>query len=118
MFIHARTDRGGPRPGPYHVISLTPPRSVSGRFLDGETGAKLNECSSRKTFGEDIGILGCRRNMQNADFTNLYFVADEVDVNLNVFCTPMLNRVDRQVDSGYIVAINDCRPVNGAMQFL
>jgi hypothetical protein len=100
------------------VFTLTPPCSVNGRVLDGETGAKLNKRGSGKPLGKNVGILECHGNVKNPNITNLYLVADEVNINLDIFCAPMLNWVNRQVNSKNVITVHNSRPVEWAMQFL
>jgi len=44
--------------------------------------------------------------MKNPDFSQSDLLAYEVDVDLNVFGLPMLNRVGRHVDGRHIVIVD------------
>jgi hypothetical protein len=48
---------------------LTPPRSRSGRFLDAETGPKVEKELTQKSLGHDIGELESSGHMKNLNFS-------------------------------------------------
>jgi hypothetical protein len=56
--------------------------------------------------------------VKNTDITNLYLVTHEVNVDFDVFGTPMLHGVNGQVDSRHIITIHNSRSVNWTMQLL
>ena len=85
---------------------LTRPRSHSVEESDVETGPKLREDRRRQAFGEDVGELGHRQDMQDANSSKGYSFSDEVKINLNVLCTLMLNEVGRHVDVTDVVTID------------
>jgi len=66
-------------------------------FVNVETGPKLREDRRRQAFGEDVGELGRRRDMKNADNTKSHLFSDEVKIDLNMLGTLMLNGVGRHV---------------------
>jgi hypothetical protein len=43
-----------------------------------QTVSKLDKDRSRKTLGEDVGILGCCRHMQNTNFSKSDAITNEV----------------------------------------
>ena len=95
---------------------LTRPRSHSIDGSNVETGPKLREDSSRQAFGKNVGELGRRRDVKNADSTKSHSFSDEVKINLNVLGTLMLNRVGRHVHGADIVAVDQCGMAQGCMQ--
>jgi len=71
-----------------------------------ETGPKLHEHGRRKTFGEDVGVLGRSGNVQDADFTEGDSFSNEVQVDLNMLGLLMLNRVGGEVNDADIIAVD------------
>jgi len=92
---------------------LTRPRSHSVDGSNVETVPKLREDSSRQAFGKNVGELGRRRDVKNADSTKSHSFSDEVKINLNVLGTLMLNRVGRHVHGADIVAVDQCGMAQG-----
>ena len=56
--------------------------------------------------------------MENTDNTNGYPFPDEVEVDLHVFSTLMLNRVGGEVDGADVVAVDEAGRVEGLIQLL
>ena len=56
--------------------------------------------------------------MKNTDFAQGHLLADEVDVDLDVLGTTVVDRAGCHVDSANIVAANDCSNLQRDMEFL
>ena len=56
--------------------------------------------------------------MENTDFTQGNLFSDEVDVDLDVFGTAMVDRVGCHVDSTDVVAVDDCGDAQRNVQVL
>jgi hypothetical protein len=82
------------------------------------TGAKLGEGSRGKALGEDVCELKRCWHMENLDFANSNLVPDEVYVDFDMFSTPVLHRVRRQVDNRHIIAVDDRGTRNRAVKFM
>jgi hypothetical protein len=75
-------------------------------MVDVETGVKLGEEGSRQVLSEDIGELRSHEHLHTANIPNVDLVMDEVEINIDMICVLMLNRVGCQVDCTDIVAID------------
>jgi hypothetical protein len=64
------------------------------------------EHRSRKTLGEDVGVLRCCRDMDNSNVTEGDLLSNEVEIDLNMFCPLMLHRVAREIYSTNVVTID------------
>jgi hypothetical protein len=60
---------------------------------DVETGANLREHRHRGTLGEDVSELRSHQDTKDMNNTNGNMLADEVEVDLNMLCPPVLNGV-------------------------
>jgi hypothetical protein len=56
--------------------------------------------------GEDIGVLGCRRNMKYPNVAEGDSLPNKMEINLNVLCPLMLNWVAGEIDSTNVVAVD------------
>jgi len=56
--------------------------------------------------------------MKNTDVANSNPFPDEVEVNLDMLCALMLNRVGRQIHGTHIVTIDKSRASQRSMKFL
>ena len=56
--------------------------------------------------------------MKNTDFTQGHLLADEVDVDLNVLGTAVVDRVGSHVDSANVVAVDHGSHLQRNMKFL
>ena len=56
--------------------------------------------------------------MKNTDFAQGHLLADEVDVDLNVFGTAVMDRVGCHVDSANIVAVDNCSNLQRDVELL
>jgi len=71
-----------------------------------------------KTLGENVGELHHGGNMENTDNTNGYPFPDEVEVDLHVFSTLMLNRVGGEVDGTAVVAVHEAGGLQRMVELL
>ena len=53
--------------------------------------SKLLEDSGRKALGEDVGVLGCRRNMKYLNMAEGDPLPNKMEINFNVLRPLMLN---------------------------
>lgn len=60
---------------------------------DVQTGPDLRKDRRRQTLGEDVGILGQRRHVEDVDSTNGNTLPNKVEINLNMFGALVLNQV-------------------------
>jgi archaellum component FlaC len=72
-----------------------------------ETGPKFQKHQSEQPLREDACELGGRRYMQDADITDVNAFLDEVEVDLDMLCTLVLNEVRGEVDSADIVIVDE-----------
>ena len=56
--------------------------------------------------------------MKNTNFAKSHLLADEVDVDLDVLGTAVVDRVGCYVDSADVVAVDDCSNLQRNMEFL
>jgi hypothetical protein len=45
-------------------------------------------------------------------------VSDKVQIDLNMFGALMLNRIGREIDNTYVVAVDECDLLNGLVKLL
>ena len=85
----------------------TPPRSRSVGVGDAKTGMKLLECSGWKPLGHNVGKLLGGRYMKNTKLTQLYLLADEVNIKLiNMLGALVLHRIGREIGGRNIITKN------------
>lgn len=97
-----------------YILYLTPACSHSGRIPDAKTGPEIREHLRRQAFGHHIGELVRRRHMQDAHVAKRHFLADEVNVGLNMLGPSMLDGVGGHVN-GTDVAVDDSGRSEGVM---
>ena len=56
--------------------------------------------------------------MKNTNFAKSHLLADEVDVDFDVLCKAVVDRVGCHVDSADVVAVDDCSNLQRNMEFL
>ena len=56
--------------------------------------------------------------MENSDLTESHLLTDEVDVNLDVLGTAVMDWVGCHVDGADVVTVNDFGDLQGKMKFL
>ena len=64
------------------------------------------EHRSRKTLGEDVGVLRCCRDMDNSNVTEGDLLSNEVEIDLNMFCLLMLYRIAGKIYNTNAVTID------------
>ena len=101
-----------------YIHFLIPARSRSGRRTDAKTGPKLREELYREALGHDVSELMSGGNMKDPDLSKRHLLADEVNVDLDVFCAPVVNRVCRHVDGTHVVTIDNGGGSEGNMELL
>jgi hypothetical protein len=95
-----------PNRPPPHTIEIVGATDV-------ETGSKLREHREGIPFGEDVGELGGRRDM---NISNGDTPANEVKINLNMLGALMLDRVGGEVDRADVVAVDQGGSRQGVVQ--
>jgi len=83
---------------------LIPARSRNGRSTDAKTGPKLCEELYREALGHDVSELMSGGNMKNPDLSKRHLLADEVNVDLDVLRSLVVDGVGRHVDGTDVVA--------------
>jgi hypothetical protein len=56
--------------------------------------------------------------MEDTNSPGKDFVSDKMQVDLNMFCALMLNRICREIDITYVVAVYERGLLNGLVKFL
>jgi hypothetical protein len=101
-----------------NYIVLTLPLSLIGSIANGKAGPKLLEQGSRKPFGEDVGILRCRGNMENSNVTKGNLLSNKMEVDLNVLRPLMLHRITGEINSTDVVTIDQSSTARGMLELL
>jgi hypothetical protein len=83
---------------------LTPARSRSERLLDAKAGSKFSKECCRKPFIHDVGELVRGGHMENPNLTKGHLFADEVNVDLDVLRSLVVDGVGSHVDCTDVVA--------------
>ena len=58
------------------------------------------------------------RHVENSNVPKRYFLTDKVDVDLNMLCAAMMDRIGRHIDSADVVTVDYGRRSNGDVQVL
>jgi hypothetical protein len=90
----------------YNIFSNTPTLKTLAT-TNIETGPKFQKHRCRQTLREDVHDLGGRRHVQDADITDGNAFPNEVEVDLNILRTLMLNGVGGEVDGTDVVTIDE-----------
>jgi hypothetical protein len=56
--------------------------------------------------------------MEDTNSPSCDFVPHKMQVDLNMFCALMLNRIGREIDNTYVVAVYERGLLNGLVKFL
>lgn len=72
---------------------LTLPCCLIGSMANVQAGSKLLEHRCGEVLDEDLGVLGCCRDMENPNLTEGNVIPNKVEIDLNMFCAFMLNRI-------------------------
>jgi hypothetical protein len=86
---------------------LTPPAVETLATTNIETGPKFWKHRSRQTLHEDVRELGGHRYVQDADITDGNMFPNEVEVDLDMLYTLVLNGVAGEVDSANIITVDE-----------
>jgi hypothetical protein len=70
---------------------LTLSRNLIGSMTDVQAGPKLLKHRGRKTLGEDVGVLGCGRNMKYPNVAEGDPLSNKMEINLNMLHPLMLH---------------------------
>ena len=98
------------------LSTLTPPRSRDVGGSDAKTGPEFGENFRWQPFRHDVGELLSSGDVKNTELAERHPLADEEDIQLDVLCSAMVNRVGGQVDSGDVVTVNQRGLVDGGKQ--
>jgi hypothetical protein len=109
---------GEPDRPTWHVTFQHSPAVGTRSTANIKTGPKLREHGRQRTFGEDVGILQRSGNVQDADFTEDDSFSDEVQVDLNMLGSLMLDQVGGEINSTDIVTIDHCSTTKWAAKLL
>ena len=90
-------------------------RSVAGYA---KTGPELLENRSRQSLRHDVDELLRRRDVEDPDAPESHLLTNEVDIELNMLRSTMMDRVGGEVDSGDVVAVDERGLVNITKQLL
>jgi hypothetical protein len=71
-----------------------------------KTGSKLLKYRRWETLGEGVGVLVYHGGMQNPNLTEGDTLPNKVEINLNMLCALMLDRISGEVGNTDVVAIN------------
>jgi len=90
---------------------LTLPRSLIGSTANVQTGSKLLKHGGGEALGEDVGVLGCRRDMKDPYLAEGNPLPNKVEINLNVLRALMLDWVGGEVYGTNVVTVDQCGSV-------
>lgn len=85
--------------------------------MDAKTGSEGIEESCWKSFSKKVCVLVVRRDVKYSDLSEFDVFPDKVDVYFHVFCPLMLDRIGREIDRTYIIAVDYGCSLNGAAKF-
>ena len=86
--------------------------------MNAQTGPKIQKQLYGETLGHDVRELVCREDMENANLSQSNLLADEVDVDLDMLGTTMMNVVGSHIYSADIVTADDRCQGNRDVQLL
>jgi hypothetical protein len=87
---------------------LTLPHNLISSSSNVQAELEFHENGRRQSFGEDIRILGCRRDVQDTDVAKCDVLTYKVEINLYMLCPLMLDGVGGEVHSTDIVTVDHC----------
>jgi hypothetical protein len=94
----------------YNIFSNTPPPTPKVETLattNVETEPKIQKHRSGQIICDDFHELGCRWDVQDMDITNGNVFPDEVEADLDMLRTLVLNGVGEEVDDADVVAVDE-----------
>jgi hypothetical protein len=101
----------------YNIFSNTPTvKTLATTNI--ETGPKFQKHRCRQTLREDVHDLGGCRHVQYADITDGNTFPNEVEVDLDMLRTLMLNGVGGEVDDADVVAVDESVVWQRSMELL
>jgi hypothetical protein len=100
-------DGPGPNVPMLQYIFQHPPVVKTLATVNVEIGPKIQKHRSGQTLREDIRELGGCRDMQDTDITNGNAFPNEVEVDLNMLHTLVLNGVGGELDGIDIVVVDE-----------
>jgi hypothetical protein len=74
--------------------------------VDVETEPILREHWGRQPLGEDVGELGGRQDMEDTNISDGNTLANEVEINLNMLGTLIMDEIGRGVDCAGVVGVD------------
>lgn len=77
-----------------------------------------SENTKNRTHGEYVSILRGRHDASDTNFTDSDALADEVKVDLDMLCTLVLDRVDREIDGADVVVVDKSAPGEEGVELL
>ena len=98
--------------------SISLPHRRSRRLVDVQIAAEIQEHYGRKTLREDVSKLESGGDVQDTHITEGDALSDEVEINLDMLRTLMLNRVRGEINHTDIVTIDNSRTLERRMEFL
>ena len=102
----------------YHnYIMLTLPRSLIGSTANVHTGSKLLKHRGGEALDEDVGVLGCRRNMKYPNVADGDPLPNKMETNLNMLRPLMLNRVAGEINNTNVVTLDQCGTARRVAKF-
>jgi hypothetical protein len=112
------TPHSGETPDGPSTHLLTPPAVETLATASVETGPKFQKHQSGQTLRENIYELGGHQYVQDADITDVNAFPDEVEVDLDMLCALVLNRVGGEVDGAEVVAVDESALRQRSMELL
>jgi hypothetical protein len=86
-------------------------------MLDAQTGPKILKQLNRQPLCHDIHELILGRHMESANLTESHLLTDEMDVDLNVLGSAVVDRVCCHIDSADVVTVDNSGDLQGNMKF-
>jgi hypothetical protein len=108
---------GGTPDGPSTYL-LTSPAVETLANANVETAPKFQKHRNGQTLRENIRELGGHRYVQDADIIDVNAFPDEVEVDLDMLCVLVLNRVGGEVDGAEVVAVDESALRQWSMELL
>ena len=98
--------------------SISLPHRRSRRLVDVQIAAEIQEHCGRKTLRKDVSKLESGGDVQNTHITEGDALSDEVEINLDMLRTLMLNWIRGEINHTDIVIIDNSRTPERLMEFL
>jgi hypothetical protein len=99
---------GGTEPNvPMLQYIFHPPAVKTLATVNIEIRLKIQKHRSGKTLREDVHELGGHRDVQDTNITDCNAFPNEVEINLDMLHTMVLNRVGGEVDDADVVVVDE-----------